>query len=122
MSYCKELPLGMSTEVFSFEALKRAYEEANDSECEEHVTPYLYKNGKKFRWEKFSDKTLADNSSLRLTVDTVEDWDLIEYIYSYFGRFDFRYEDVLNLFSKYPNLPLINKGIIQKKIKYNGEE
>lgn len=122
LSYCKELPVGMSTEVFTYNALEKTYDEASDSECKEHVTPYMYTNGNKFKWTRFSDARLSDNSSLRLTVDTVEDWNLIKYIYEHFGNKSFDYPDVLRLFNEQPSLSNINSMVVQKKLNYHGEQ
>ena len=84
LSYCKELPLGLSTEVFSYSALKKTYKEASNPECKEHVTPFMYRNKEMFKWVKYSDAMLHDNSSLRLTVDTLQDWEVVNNIYSHF--------------------------------------
>ncbi len=121
LSYCKELPLGMSTEVFSYTALERTYKEAKNSECKEHVTLFMYKNGKMFKWIKYSDAMLQDNSKLRLTADTLQDWKLIENVYNHFAGKDFSYRDILEYFNNSPQLASINQDIKQKTVNYNGE-
>ncbi|MFO7736609.1 MAG: glycosyltransferase family protein [bacterium] len=77
-------PLGMDVEVFSFNALGKAWEEASDPFFREHVTPYILRNP-----EKFSLKGIyaeEDRSDLRMTVDYREDLELMRTIYRYFGR------------------------------------
>ena len=122
LNYCKELPLGMSAEVFSYSALAKAYEETDDMECKEHVTLYMYGNGDKFKWEKYSDEKLEDHSDIRLTVDTKEDFELISLIYSCFKDNEFDYNNIIDLLRKNPDWRFINKNIKQKEILYYGEE
>ncbi len=62
---------GMDVEVFSFEALARAAKEATDPYDHEHVTPYFYRNPTKFRLHSYH---------LRLTVDTEEDFRVVEQV------------------------------------------
>lgn len=74
-------PDGIDVEVFKFSALKKAYQEANLKSDREHVTPYIWRNssvngGKIFK--SFSIKNQEDFSKYRLTVDTQEDFNLIE--------------------------------------------
>src|SRR5205807_2270901 len=45
----KQLPLGLGTEVFYFDALKKAFHGAQSAEEKEHVTPYFYKNPHLFK-------------------------------------------------------------------------
>ena len=122
LNYCKELPLGMSAEVFSYSALAKAYEETDDMECKEHVTLYMYGNGDKFKWEKYRDEKLEDHSDIRLTVDTKEYFELISLIYSCFKDNEFDYNNIIDLLRKNPDWRFINKNIKQKEILYYGEE
>ena len=116
LHYCEELPLGMHIEVFSYEALKRTIDEADDSECKEHVTLYMYKNTDKFRCVTYSEKGMENHSSLRWTIDTPEDYELVDKIYESFDSAIFTYQDILDLYEQKPELKLINENIKQKKI------
>ena len=74
-------PDGIDVEVFKFSALKKAHQEATLKSDREHVTPYIWRNstvkgGKLFK--SFSVKCSEDFSEYRLTVDTQDDFDLIE--------------------------------------------
>lgn len=122
LHYCKELPLGMAVEVFTYTALKQAYLNAVDAECKEHVTLYMYKNVSEFNCLLYSDSTLQDHSNLRWTVDTKEDYELVKSIYHYFGEKQFHYEDILNAYECNPSWNEINSAVQQKKINYKGEE
>ena len=121
LSYCKQLPLGMGIEVFSYDSLKRTYNEAHNQECQEHVTLYMYKNPNSFSCLKYDDDTLHDNSNLRFTVDTEKDYDFACSIYKEFGETDFSYFDILELLKKKPQLVEINNSVVQKKVTYDGE-
>ena len=120
LHYCEELPIGMHIEVFSYEALKRAMDEADNSECKEHVTLYMYKNSDKFHCVTYSEKGMVNHSSLRWTIDTPEDYELVNKIYQSFGTVIFTYQDILDLYERKPELKLINENIKQKKPEYKG--
>ncbi len=109
-------PRGLDVEIFSFEALKKAYQLAIKPEEREHVTVYLYRHP-----ELFKLKNMAHHPSLsqyRWTVDTQEDFTLIRLIleHLYPDNPAFRLQDVLSLLKKYPEWNLINAHIEQKKV------
>jgi spore coat polysaccharide biosynthesis protein SpsF len=121
LSYCKQLALGTAVEVFSYEALKQTYENAADPECLEHVTLYMYRSGDMFRWEKHDDPDMPDNSHIRLTVDTPEDYRVVAAIYDHFGDKDFSYPDIIKYLGENSDITEINAGIRQKKQRYGSE-
>jgi len=106
-------PIGMDTEVVSFEALTRAWREAEAKYAREHVMPYLYEQQGRF-------KTLLvqyepDLGHLRLTVDTLQDLQLVREIYAAFGnRDDFTLSDILRLLDEEPQLLAINADVTHK--------
>lgn len=72
-------PRGLDTEIFSFKALEKAFNEAEDLMDKEHVTPYIWHNPSIFRLAQY--KNEIDYSNLRWTLDTIEDFQLISSIY-----------------------------------------
>ena len=122
LSYKKGLPLGMHVEVFSFDALERSYREAKDPECLEHVTPYMIKNPEKFRVLFFRDEKDPDNSSMRFTMDTPEDYEFVKRVYDSFGSNIFSYGEILRMLSEHRELLKINQNIQQKALSYSGEK
>ena len=122
LSYKKGLPLGMHVEVFSFDALERSYREAKDPECLEHVTPYMIKNPEKFRVLFFRDEKDPDNSSMRFTMDTPEDYEFVKRVYDSFGSNIFSYGEILRVLSSHKELLKINQNIQQKALSYSGEK
>jgi len=87
-------PVGMDTEVVSFAALERAWQEATEPFEREHVMPYLYDLPGRFKisvadWEN-------DLSHLRFTVDTPADLEVAKQVYGEFNDNDnFTLQDLL---------------------------
>lgn len=119
--YESNLPIGMCIEVMSFNALEKAYYGATDSECLEHVTPFIRSNPSIFKVKNFTNFQETDNSELRLTIDTYQDYELISKIYNYYQTNDFCYSDIISVLEKFPSWKDINKSIIQNKVKYRGK-
>jgi spore coat polysaccharide biosynthesis protein SpsF len=109
-------PRGLDTEVFSFNALQTAHQEAGAPHLREHVTPYIYMNSNLFKLGKVLNDT--DYSQHRWTVDTLEDFELIKRIIEQLYPINplFHQEDVINLLREHPEWTLINAHIEQKKI------
>lgn len=112
----RSYPRGLDVEVFSVNAIERTYKEAKKDYEKEHVTPYIWQNEEKFKVAQIIDT--IDNSNLRLTLDTKEDFELIKYIYENLYRDGqiFRLKEVLELYKKNPKIFEINREIEQKKI------
>jgi spore coat polysaccharide biosynthesis protein SpsF len=109
-------PIGMDTEVITFEALARAWQEADARYAREHVMPYLYEEPGRFKI-LLVDHDL-DLGGVRLTVDTEADLMLIRQIYANFGFGDeFTLEDVLALLDARPELQQINASVAHKSFK-----
>lgn len=102
-------PDGLDIEVFSYEALKKAHEDAREIFDREHVTPYLRNSGKFKTSVIRNDKDL---SSLRWTVDEPEDFSVIEKVFKYFyPRINFTWKEILALQEKNPILFFDNQNI-----------
>ena len=102
--------------MFSFKALERAFKEATLERDKEHVTPYIWDNPEKFRLAQY--KNDLDYSYLRWTLDTKEDYELINEIYKelYDGKNKFYLDDILKLLERKPELKKINQHIKQKEV------
>lgn len=110
-------PDGLDVEIFSFKALAKARAEAKLLSEQEHVTPYIWKNPKKFRLLNLKNKT--DLSGLRWTLDEPRDLKLIKAIYRRLGKTKkiFGLPEILNLLKQEPELSKIN-GQIQRNEGY----
>jgi spore coat polysaccharide biosynthesis protein SpsF (cytidylyltransferase family) len=109
-SELRTYPDGLDTEVFSFNALKRAWSEARMMSEREHVTPYIRNNKIIFTSaDVFQERDL---STLRWTVDEPEDIEFVRNIYERLYRSDrvFLMDEVVNLLREDPKLLEINKG------------
>ena len=121
LEYKTNLPLGMVVEVFDYASLEKTYKEAKDSECIEHVTPYLYKNPDLFKTCSYKNPKEEDNSDLRFTMDTEEDYRFVSTIYKHFGQNLFSYRDVLDVLQIHPEWIKFNSDVVQKQVQYQGE-
>jgi spore coat polysaccharide biosynthesis protein SpsF len=103
-------PDGLDTEVFSFEALERAWREARLMSEREHVTSYIWKNRGLFKLRQVTQE--ADLSDLRWTVDEPEDLEFVRRVYEHLYQPDqvFLMEDIVRLLERHPELLEINQG------------
>jgi spore coat polysaccharide biosynthesis protein SpsF len=104
----RTFPIGTDVEVFSFSALKRTWKSAQLPSEREHVTPHLRNKGNFKTINVENDKNV---SNLRLTVDRIEDFELIKEILNNISINPIHLEDILELFSRKPELIEINKHI-----------
>lgn len=110
-------PLGLDIEVFSFDALEKAWGESNKQFEREHVTPYIWTNPTKFNIENVTYEE-GNLSHLRWTIDTKEDFIFVKTIYEnlYKEGEIFLMNDILKLLEKHPEFIKINKNIKPKNI------
>lgn len=110
----RTFPRGLDAEIFSFQALENAQFNATEKYQREHVTPYIYQNNELIYFYKNN----IDYSKYRLTLDTIEDFEVIEKIYNHFYNVNkkFYLNDIVELMKKNPELYEINKNVEQKKI------
>ena len=108
-------PEGIDIEVFNFCSLEKAWEEASLPSEREHVTPYIWKNSRKFNL--YNKKHAPDLSHLRWTLDKPEDWVFIQQVYDYLYSPEriFHMADILDLLKKHPDLLKINNKIIRNE-------
>jgi len=108
-------PDGLDAEIFKFSVLEKAYKNAISKLHLEHVTPYIWENHKLFNLGVlYSDK---DYSNFRWTLDNIEDFKLIKWIYSklyqknnYFNMFD-----IIKLLEKNKEVLKQNNHLIGKE-------
>lgn len=115
--YCSNVlertfPDGEDVEVFSFSALKHAWEDAVLPSEREHVTPYIIKHPELFKLADFKNK--VNISEKRWTLDKEEDFRFIKTVFEslYPSKADFGINDILEFLNKNPRLEEINKNII----------
>jgi len=106
-------PIGLDTEVCTFQALETAWKEAQEPHQREHVMPFFYDHQERFRILLVNHD--QDYGSMRWTVDTANDLKLVRQIYTRFSpRDDFSWLEVLELFRREPELARINAQVRHK--------
>jgi spore coat polysaccharide biosynthesis protein SpsF len=128
--FTRTYPIGLDTEVCTFTALEKAWNEATETFHREHVLPYLYE-GVELTAES---RTLAtgvsprgfkiaqlhhttDFGDYRWTVDTPEDLEFMQQLYARFNeRDDFSWGDVLQVVHDNPELAAINFAVRHKTL------
>ncbi len=117
VDYCSNIlkrsfPVGLDVEIFSFDALRSAWEKARFPSEREHVTPYIIKHPDKFKLKNIAFK--RNLSDKRWTLDRKEDFKLIKAVLESLipRNHNFRMPDVIKFLNKTPNLEKLNNHII----------
>ncbi|MCD6231210.1 glycosyltransferase family protein [Candidatus Aerophobetes bacterium] len=117
-SLVRTYPHGLDVDVFNFNALEKAYKNAEKDYEKEHVIPYIYRNPHIFKVNQVKAPQELYAPDIRIVLDTEEDYALLcavfDYLYprnEYFNAYD-----ITKLFEEKPWLKLINRRIVQKKI------
>lgn len=109
-------PRGLDTEVISWSALKRSWQEARQLYEREHVTPYVIEHPAEFRLLSVTGP--EDYSAHRWTVDTSEDLAFIRAVFSRLPYDEvFSWRDVLKLLEREPALADLNRSVVQKAMR-----
>jgi spore coat polysaccharide biosynthesis protein SpsF len=113
----RHYPIGLNVEVISFKALQTAGENAKQQAELEHVTPYISKHQKLFKISQKKAPKIHRNSNIRVTLDTREDYALINCVFDFLYAQDnyFGLEKIIKLYRQKPWLAYINREIAQKK-------
>ena len=137
--WTRSFPIGLDTEICSYAALERTWKEADQPYHREHVLPYLYE-GVSFeappRQPEIGENYVLrghsrhgfhiaqlhhhpDYGTLRWTVDTPADLELVQQIFSRMtDKPDFSWLEVIELFKNEPQLAQINADV-QHKTAYD---
>lgn len=106
-------PDGLDIEVFTFNALAMASQQAIELFDREHVTPFL-RNPEKFKTATM--RHVEDLSDSRWTVDELSDLMLVEKIFQHFyPRDDFTWSEVLIFQANHPEIFNINKDLVRNE-------
>ncbi len=110
-------PRGMNAEIFSFQALQQANTFAKTDSEREHVTQFMYQNPEWFKLGGI-EYTSTDVAHYRLTVDTPDDFTLVEKLLQRLlpKHPGFSFDDVLEVIHEEPDLLTINAHVEQKAL------
>jgi spore coat polysaccharide biosynthesis protein SpsF (cytidylyltransferase family) len=105
-------PDGTDVEVFKFSALEKAFHEASLNSDREHVTPYIWRNssikgGKLFK--SFNVINNIDYSNYRITIDTIEDFEVIKHLIDALGT-NKRWYEYINYLNDNPEIRTLNSS------------
>ena len=103
----RTFPYGTEVEVLNFNILEHCWKNSKKPSELEHVTPYIYNNEKKFKI--FNLLNNKDLSHFRWTVDHKNDLKLVKELVSKIQKRPILMKDILEIFSKEPDLKNINK-------------
>ena len=110
--FTRTYPIGLDTEICSFTALERAWNETSEKYEREHVMPYLYQKEGRFKVLRVEND--QDYGRWRLTVDTQEDLNLVQAVFDHFGTQAFKWMDVINYLEAHPEIAKINADVAHK--------
>ncbi|MCA1988868.1 MAG: glycosyltransferase family protein [Desulfarculus sp.] len=112
-------PVGLDVRVFRLADLEEVARLSTDPVDHEHVSNYFWEHPERFRLANL-DGGLPDWArELRLTVDTAEDFSLINSIFEelYPTKPDFSLAEVLDLLARRPELADLNRHVVQKGVR-----
>ncbi|GAA4596576.1 spore coat polysaccharide biosynthesis protein SpsF [Actinoplanes octamycinicus] len=112
-SITRTLPRGLDVEVVRA-AVLRAIDDRATGYHRTHVTSYLYSHPDEF--DVIGVTVLPDRSHLRLTLDTEDDWKLIEAIVDRFGDRPVGVAAVAEWLAEHPELVELNAHVHQKEL------
>jgi len=112
-------PNGLDSQIFSRKTLEEVAELTQDPVDHEHVSLYIYEHPERFTLFNLDSNLPKKYWGLRLTVDTIEDFEVIRSIYEelYPENPSFSLTDVIGLLEKRPGLMDINRDIRQKQVR-----
>lgn len=112
-------PRGFDAEIFSFENLNKSRNLSKEKGDREHVTLFLRKNPHIFKNSSLING--IDNSHIRVTLDTKEDYELLQKVFNHSK--DMFFKEIVDFFENNKFLININKEIEQKKVNvYDGSK
>lgn len=124
VDYCsnnleRTFPRGMDVQVFPLSVLEDVARRTNDPADHEHVSLYIYEKPGRYRLRTVRSGLPPEQQELRLTVDTPEDFTLVEKIFLelYPSNPRFTLKDILALLARRPDLAALNRDIQQKPVR-----
>jgi len=88
-------PKGLDVEVIKYSALSKAHKEATKKYDREHVMPYIWGNPNKFKLLNIQAPPNLTRPDIRITLDTQEDFNIIEKVLKHFKELNFKTEEVI---------------------------
>jgi len=112
----RTFPRGFDTEVFNFNVLEDTNNNADKNYHKEHVTEYMTEHPEKYKLINVEAEGKIKRPDIRITVDTLEDLELIKRILFNFDSINFTAADIIDFLEKNPKLLEINKNVTQREV------
>ncbi|MEO8576631.1 MAG: glycosyltransferase family protein [Gemmatimonadales bacterium] len=112
-------PRGMDVRVFRTSDLAEINASSADPADHEHVSLHFWEHLERYRCRNVESELPDAAATLRLTVDTPQDLELVRAIYTelYEAKPDFNLVDILQLMDRRPDLVELNREVEQKEIR-----
>jgi len=119
-NYPPSFPEGLDCEVFSTKLLIEMEEKSTDSFEREHVTQYIFRHLSDYKIGNVSNN--VNLSKLRWTIDTEDDFKMVNSIYAHRTAKDgiLLMNEILDILNKYPDIKNINLNVARSAM-YKGE-
>lgn len=111
-----DIPRGLAVELVSFQALLRIDNLSKEEKHREHVTLYAYENQDMFNSIKYQVPINRQYPNLRITLDTIEDYQLIKAVAEYFNDPLVSCVDVIRFLVQHSEIANLNSHIQQKPV------
>ena len=109
------IPLGTGCEVVCLETLKKIEAQVSELKYREHVTTWFHDHNDKFTVTRIKAPSYLRNRNFRLTVDTPQDFALMEKIFSELNPHStIDLENVITFLETHPEAVSLNSEIVQK--------
>jgi len=110
----KTFPWGLDGKLFTTKTLEEVAQITREPADRENVSLYIYEHPQKYKLLNIEAEGRCRRPDLRLVVDYLEDFNLIETIYKrlYDKNPAFSYEDILDLFEREPELQYMNRDAV----------
>jgi spore coat polysaccharide biosynthesis protein SpsF len=112
-------PNGLDTRIFSRKTLEEVADRTQDPVDHEHVSLYIFEHPERYSLFNLESNLPEKYWGVRLTVDTIEDFEVIRRIYEelYPKNPAFSLDDIIGLLERRPELLVINQNIQQKQVR-----
>jgi len=112
------LPVGVTAEVITFTALKKAFEMAENSGYSEYMTNYFVDYPAIFKLNIMQPDEELRRPHYRLTVDYQEDYELMQVIFNNFKQFpEISMKEIIEFLDRNPKLAQMNSNIALVKLE-----
>lgn len=107
-----QFPDGLDVEVFTIDALSRAWSQSSDQYDREHVTPFIRRDDHNQIGQIHNSSNL---SSIRITLDEQSDLVVIKSVFEYFGTSDFSLGQLFKLIENEPEIFTPNSHLVRNE-------